>query len=133
MSTLRADNFGPSAGGTTRSLRGIAAAWANLNGTGTIALRDSLNVSSVVDNNTGDYTYQWTASVANRNFAAHLTTQINVAASGNIVAGFRTNGAVSSTDITTYGAAGLRVAHLSNGGTANDMTVTTMSVMGDLA
>jgi hypothetical protein len=34
-------------------VHGTAKAWANLDGTGTIALRDSLNVSSVVDNGVG--------------------------------------------------------------------------------
>ena len=33
-----------------------AKAWINLNGTGTIAIRDSHNVSSITDNGTGDYT-----------------------------------------------------------------------------
>jgi hypothetical protein len=56
MSTIRVDNFGPSAGGTTYSARGIAKAWVNFNGTGTIAARDSENVSSLTDNGTGDYT-----------------------------------------------------------------------------
>ena len=56
MSTVRTDNFGPSAGGTTYSARGIAKAWVNFDGTGTIAARDSENVSSLTDNGTGDYT-----------------------------------------------------------------------------
>jgi hypothetical protein len=56
MSTIRVDNFGPSAGGTTYSARGIAKAWANFNGTGTIAARDSENVSSLTDNGAGDCT-----------------------------------------------------------------------------
>ena len=56
MSTIRCDNFGPSAGGTTYSARGIAKAWVNFDGTGTIAARDSENVSSLTDNGTGDYT-----------------------------------------------------------------------------
>jgi len=56
MSTIRVDNFGPSSGGTTYSARGIAKAWVNFNGTGTIAARDSENVSSLTDNGTGDYT-----------------------------------------------------------------------------
>jgi hypothetical protein len=56
LSTIRVDNFGPSAGGTTYSARGIAKAWVNFNGTGTIAARDSENVSSLTDNGTGDYT-----------------------------------------------------------------------------
>jgi len=56
MSTIRVDNFGPSSGGTTYSARGIAKAWVNFDGTGTIAARDSENVSSLTDNGTGDYT-----------------------------------------------------------------------------
>ena len=56
MSTIRVDNFGPSAGGTTYSARGIAKAWVNFNGTGTIAARDSENVSSLTDHDTGQYT-----------------------------------------------------------------------------
>jgi hypothetical protein len=62
MSIIRADNFGPSAGGTTRSLRGIAAAWANLIGIGTIALSGSENISSVVDNGTGNYRFNFTSA-----------------------------------------------------------------------
>jgi hypothetical protein len=61
MSTIRADDVGPSAGGTTRSLvRGTAAAWVNFNGTGTIAARDSENVSSLTDNGTGNHTVNFT-------------------------------------------------------------------------
>ena len=56
MSTIRVDSFGPAAGGTTYSARGIAKAWVNFNGTGTIAARDSENVSSLTDNDTGQYT-----------------------------------------------------------------------------
>ena len=69
MSVIRVDNFGPSAGGTTYSARGIAKAWSNLNGTGTIALRDSLNIASVVDRGTGDYTNNLTSSMANTDYS----------------------------------------------------------------
>ena len=60
MSTIRVDNFGPSTGGTTYSARGIAKAWVNFDGTGTIAARDSENVSSLTDNGQGDYTVNFT-------------------------------------------------------------------------
>ena len=68
MSVIRVDNFGPSAGGTTYSARGIAKAWVNLNGTGTIAARETLNVSSLTDNGTGDYYVSFTAAFENANF-----------------------------------------------------------------
>lgn len=63
-----------SSGGTvpTETLRrGSAKAWMNLNGSGTIALRDSFNVSSVVDNTTGDYTQNFTNALANSNYASN--------------------------------------------------------------
>jgi hypothetical protein len=70
MSTIRVDNFGPSAGGTTYSARGIAKAWVNFNGTGTIAARDSENVSSLTDNGTGQYGVNFTNSFANTNYCS---------------------------------------------------------------
>jgi hypothetical protein len=42
--------------GTEYVTNGSAKAWVNFNGTGTIAARDSFNVSSLTDNGTGDYT-----------------------------------------------------------------------------
>jgi hypothetical protein len=54
----------------TAVVRGVAKAWANLNGTGTIALRDSLNVSSVADNGTGDYTFNFTTAMPDTNYVA---------------------------------------------------------------
>jgi hypothetical protein len=68
LSTLRIDNFGPSAGGTTYSARGIAKAWVNFNGTGTIAARDSENVSSLTDNGTGEYTITISNDFSNTNY-----------------------------------------------------------------
>ena len=70
MSTIRVDNFGPSAGGTTYSARGIAKAWVNFNGTGTIAARDSENVSSLTDIATGVYGINFTNVMADENYAS---------------------------------------------------------------
>jgi hypothetical protein len=37
----------------------ICKAWINFDGTGSIAIRDSFNVTSITDNGTGDYTVTW--------------------------------------------------------------------------
>ena len=50
-------------------VNGSAKAWVNFNGTGTIATRDSLNVSGLVDNGTGDYTVNYTNSFSTVNYA----------------------------------------------------------------
>ena len=46
-----------------------AIAWVNLNGTGTIAIRDSYNVSSIADNNNGDYTISFMTPIGNANYS----------------------------------------------------------------
>jgi hypothetical protein len=44
-------------------------AWVNFNGTGTIAIRASGNVSSITDNGTGDYTVNFTTAMPDANFS----------------------------------------------------------------
>lgn len=43
-------------------------AWVNFNGTGTVAIRASGNVSSITDNGTGDYTVNFTTALADANY-----------------------------------------------------------------
>ena len=43
-------------------------AWVNFNGTGTVAIRDSGNVSSITDNGTGSYTANFTTAMPDANF-----------------------------------------------------------------
>jgi hypothetical protein len=45
-------------------------AWVNFNGTGTVAIRASGNVSSITDNGTGDYTVNFTTAMTDANFSA---------------------------------------------------------------
>lgn len=45
-------------------------AWVNFNGTGTVAIRGSGNVSSITDNGTGDYTVNFTTAMPDANYAA---------------------------------------------------------------
>ena len=54
---------------TATVVNGSAKAWVNFNGTGTIAIRDSFNVSSLTDNSTGNYTYNFTSAFGSANYA----------------------------------------------------------------
>ena len=47
---------------------GLAKAWVNFNGTGTVAIGASYNVSSITDNGTGDYTVNFTTALADANY-----------------------------------------------------------------
>ena len=51
-----------------------ARAWVNFNGTGTVAIRASGNVSSITDNGTGDYTVNFTIAMVDANYSATITS-----------------------------------------------------------
>jgi len=53
---------------TQNGMTGIAKAWVSFNGTGTVAIRESFNVSSITDNGTGDYTVNFTTAMPNANY-----------------------------------------------------------------
>lgn len=48
-------------------------AWVNFNGTGTVAIRASGNVSSITDNGTGDYTVNFTTAMPDANYAQNVS------------------------------------------------------------
>ena len=54
---------------TSYLFNGIPKAWANLNGAGTIALRDSFNIASTLDNGTGNYDIVFTNNMSDSNYA----------------------------------------------------------------
>jgi hypothetical protein len=73
------DNSGNTAVGGTLSFNsgyGSAAtaygcrAWVNFNGTGTVAIRASGNVTSITDNGTGDYTVNIATALTDANYSA---------------------------------------------------------------
>jgi hypothetical protein len=58
-------------------------AWVNFNGTGTVAIRASGNVSSITDNGTGDYTVNFTTAMPDANYQINSTIGVlSTAASG---------------------------------------------------
>jgi hypothetical protein len=54
-----------------------ARAWVNFNGTGTVAIRASGNVSSITDNGTGDYTVNFTTAMPDANYSPNVNMNIN--------------------------------------------------------
>ena len=78
MSDLRVNSIAGADGTSPATLvkQSAAKAWANLNGTGAIALRDSFNISSVVDNGIGNYGFNYNSAMANTNFADSNSTDL---------------------------------------------------------
>jgi hypothetical protein len=68
-------------GGTTLLPEFQCRAWVNFNGTGTVAIRASGNVSSITDNGTGNYTVNFTTAMPDANYAGFVyardTTTVN--------------------------------------------------------
>jgi hypothetical protein len=61
----------------------LCRAWVNFNGTGTVAIRASFNVSSITDNGTGDYTINFTNAMPDANYSATTTAQSSSNGTGN--------------------------------------------------
>lgn len=57
-------------------------AWVNFNGTGTVAIRASGNVSSITDNGVGDYTVNFTNAMPDANYAIGVSGSLANTISG---------------------------------------------------
>ena len=70
MSTLTVQTISNGTVSTSSAnvIQGSAKAWVNFNGTGTVAIRASYNVSSITDNGTGDYTINFTNALVDANY-----------------------------------------------------------------
>jgi len=124
MSTLSVSNItdGTDTVETGYVLNGSAKAWVNFNGTGTIATRDSLNVSSLTDNGTGNYTVSFSNSMNNANYSPTF-------AGGPYTSDNNRN--ISS----IYDAATslVKIGTWSSGGTKEDYVLVSSHIHGDLA
>jgi hypothetical protein len=100
-------------------------AWVNFNGTGTVAIRASGNVSSITDNGTGDYTVNFTTAMPDVNYVTIATSSQNAAANpASYSAGIPdNNGAL------LYSTTQVRVsAKVASGGTLVDVPVFCVSI-----
>lgn len=114
MSLIRVDNFGPSAGGTTYSARGIAKAWVNFDQT-VPQVDDSMNVASVTDSGAGDMTINFSSSMGAATFGA-------------------TCGALTyNVAVNTITTTGSRMLSYNSAGTLTDYSFVGYSNFGDLA
>ena len=68
----------------TNPIMGSAKAWVNFNGTGTVAIRASYNVSSITDNGTGDYTINFTNALADTNYSVAGSATYDTAGWGTV-------------------------------------------------
>ena len=86
----------------------IARAWVNFNGTGTVAIRASGNVTSITDNGVGDYTVNFTTAMPDTNYSFFGSSGQTAAASIPAMLGInRDNLVYSTTAIRLYNLTGV--------------------------
>jgi len=93
---------------TTNLQQGLAKHWLNMNGTGTIATRDSFNNSSITDTNTGTYTLAFTNNMSNNDYAVatmartHRGVTNDGAANGLSTSDGDSDGMLTSGEVLSY-------------------------------
>ena len=105
-------------------MNGSAKSWCDWNGTGTIATRDSFNVSGLTDHSTGRYTVAYSSNMGNANYA-NLPGQ-EFKDGGNFA--FR----MHNDDATAQTTSNVKMMHRSEGAYADNEYLFTCA-MGDLA
>ena len=95
MSTIRVNAIQDSAGVE----RYTARAWVNCNGTGTVAIRASGNVSSITDNGTGNYTVNLAAALADANHSVVATASYTDSGSNMATVNIQEGGTYSTSAV----------------------------------
>jgi len=94
-------------------------AWVNFNGTGTVAIRASGNVTSITDNGTGDYTVNFTTALVDANYAFFGTAGRGASNADSLV-----NENVSTVPTTSA----VRFGTTTGAGTLTDMSYVNVSI-----
>ena len=126
MSTLKADTIQSTGGGAaTLTKQQAAKSWINFNATGTIATRDSFNISGIVDEKTGITTVSFTNNMQTDANYATLMGGHDIADSENF------NG--QHIFINRQTASNYVVQNNNSGGVAADWELNNAANFGDLA
>jgi len=106
---------------TTSLQQGLVKSWINFDGTGTIASRDTFNVSGIADNGTGLYTVTFASNMSNANYASGVGSGEN-SSGGNRMCGLRER-STSTRELRSF----------SVNSSATDNAEVTYIISGDLA
>tara|TARA_B100001057_G_scaffold482579_1_gene558145 strand:+ start:420 stop:893 length:474 start_codon:yes stop_codon:yes gene_type:complete len=109
---------------TTNLQQGLVKCWLRMNGTGTPAINDSFNVTSITDQATGNYRVTIANDMGNANYSA--VTGAGGAISNQTLMNCSTPGDALGAGTIDLD---LQYAHV----TANDPEIVSLSILGDLA
>ena len=116
--------FGGGISGGTDAVAGVAKAWVNFNGTGTITTLDSMNIASLTDTSTGNHSANYVSNMDNTYAAKFYSCD------GNNSTNYARIGTMAGPASTSL--AQVRT-HLASNTTLADMARVNITVNGDLA
>ena len=105
---------------------GVCRAWVNFNGTGTVAIRASFNVTSITDNGAGDYSVVFTTAISDANYCVVTNAGTYASTISGVACPFR-NGATGAYVAPTTAEVRVNAFPL-NSTTATDNQAVTVSV-----
>ena len=131
MSTLNVANItdGTDTVETGYVINGSAKAWVNFNGTGTVAIRDSLNAGSITDHGTGEYSVNNSSAFSNTNYNSASYVRSDIATPNS-------NHCITSGSTATKSTSAFRIVHrYANAGSTGvvDSSEIGLTFHGDLA
>ena len=127
MSTLSVSNItdGTDTVETGYVVNGSAKAWVNFNGTGTVAIRNSLNASSLVDEGTASYVVNYTSAMNDADYSVAGTLRYTGSGTGLSLT-LRTSTPLTTTSVDVF-------SNADNSVSATDNDTMLINVHGDLA
>ena len=105
---------------TQNTVQALTKVWCKFNGTSTLAINDSFNISSVTDHSTGSYSPQINNNMVNEHFCAHATKRNEATNTG------------AQVQIPSY-ASGSNNIQMHESDNPTDSSAVSYSVKGDLA
>lgn len=107
---------------TIQNLAGVevytAKAWVNFNGTGTVAIRASGNVSSITDNGTGNYTLNFTTAMPDVNYCPVGISDVQLNVTNN----------PRTIQFIAFNTGSLQISTVENGGSAEDSAYVMLAI-----
>ena len=109
--------------------QGRAKAWCSITiSSGTPSIDDDFNISSITDNNSGDFTYNFDTDMANTNYAYLSTSEVG---SGNITVPQLVANSVTGRTTSAVRMQYFQIQTLSGGGNIVDPPAAAMAIFGD--
>ena len=107
---------------TTNLQQGLAKAWINMDGTGTISNRDSYNISGITDGGTGVYTVTISNDMSSANWSPTFTGGPH-----------SSNNNRNTASVYSLAAGSVNVGTWGSGGSSEDYALVSLHINGDLA